>query len=67
MTMEQCGLHRDFGDGFGRFFHQHSLSFNIGVGHQHPKYVTNIEILSTISKNCHQDKVTNIHFSPTSM
>ena len=47
--------HWDVGDGFGRFCHQHSLSFN------------NIEILSPTSKNCHQDKVTNIDLSPTSM
>ena len=45
----------------GRFCHQHPISFNISVGHQHPKDVTNIEILSLTSKNCHQDKVTNIH------
>ena len=33
----------------------------------HPKDVTNIKILSLTPKNCHQDKVTNIHLSPTSM
>ena len=42
------------GDGFGRFCHQ------ISVGHQQPKDVTNIEILSLTFENCHQDKVTNI-------
>ena len=39
----------------------------VNVGHQQPKDVTNIEILSLRSKICHQDKVTNIHLSPTSM
>ena len=34
--------------------------------HLHPKDVTNIEILSLTFKNCHQDKVTNIHLSPRS-
>jgi len=29
--------------------------------------VTNIEILSLTFKNCHQDKVTKIHLSATSM
>ena len=57
----------DVGDGFGRFCHQHPLSFNINFGHQQPKDVINIEILSLTSKNFHQDKVTNIHLSPTSM
>ena len=52
----------DAGDGFGRFCHQHPLSFNISVGQQHPKDVTNIEILSVKSKNCHQyPLVTNIY------
>ena len=32
----------DVGDGFGRFCHPYPLSFNISVGHQHPKDVTNI-------------------------
>ena len=50
----------DVGDGFGRFC-QHLLYFNISVGHQQPKDVTNIEILSLTSKNCHQDKVTIIY------
>ena len=50
----------DVGDGFGRFCHQHSLTFNMSVGHQHPQDVTNIEILSFTPENCHQDKVTNI-------
>ena len=53
--------------GFGRFCHQHPLSFNISVGHQHPKDVTNIEILSLTCKNYHQDKVTNIYLSSTSL
>ena len=37
------------------------------VGHLHLKDVTNIEILSLTSKNCHQSEVTNIHLSPTSI
>ena len=49
---------------FGHFYHQHHLSFNIGVRRQQPKDVTNIEILSLTSKNCHQDKVTNIYVAP---
>ena len=57
----------DVGDGFGGFRHQHPLSFSISVGHQHPKDVTNIEILSPTPENSHQHKVTNIHLSPTSM
>ena len=57
----------DVDDSFGRFYHQHPLFFNISVGHQQPKDVTNIEILSLRSKNCHQDNVTNIHLSPKSM
>ena len=57
----------DVGDGFGHFRHQDPLSFIISVGHQHPKDVTNIEILSLTSKYCNQDRVTNIHLSPTSM
>ena len=44
----------DIVDGFGRFCHQHPLSFNISVGHKQPKDVTNIEILSLTSTNCHQ-------------
>ena len=32
-------------DGFRRFLHQYPLSFNISVGNQQPKDVTNIEIL----------------------
>ena len=39
----------DVGDDFGRFYHQHPLSFNISVGHQHPKVVTNIENRSPTS------------------
>ena len=35
----------DVGDGFGHFGHQHPPDFNIIVGHQHSKDVTNIEIL----------------------
>ena len=45
---------QDFGDSCGRFGHQHPLSFNISVGHQHPKDVTNILILSPTYLNCHQ-------------
>ena len=41
------------------------ISFN--VGHQHAKNATNIEILSLIPITCHQHKVTNNHFSPTSV
>ena len=57
----------DVGDRFRRFRHQHRLSLNNSVGHQHPKDVTNIEILSPTTKNRHQYKITNIHLSPTSM
>ena len=57
----------DVGDGFDRFSHQHPLSFNIRVGYQQPKDVTNIEILSLIFENCNQDKVTKIDLSPPSM
>ena len=53
----------DVGDGFGRFCHQHSLSFNISAGHQKSKDVTNPEILSLTYKNCDEDKVTNIHLA----
>ena len=55
----------DVRDRFHRFCHQHPLSFNISVEHQQPKSVTNIEVLSLTSKNCHHDKVTNtsIHLS----
>ena len=38
--------HRDVGDGFRHFCHQHPLPFNISVGQQQPKEVTNISILS---------------------
>jgi len=44
----------DVGDGFVCFYHQHPLSFNISIGHQQSKDVTNIEVLSLTSKNCHQ-------------
>ena len=37
-----------------------SSIFNISVGHQQPKDVNNIEILSLTSENCHQDKVVQI-------
>ena len=43
----------DVGNGFGWFCRQHPLSFSISV-HQHPKDVTNIEILSLTPENCHQ-------------
>ena len=51
----------DVGDSLSHFSHQHFLSFNISVGHQHQKDVTNV------SKFCHQHpkNVTNIK-SPTS-
>ena len=49
---EMCWRQRwDVGDGFGRFRHQHPLSFKISVGHQHSKYVTNIEMLSLTPNN----------------
>ena len=41
---------QDVGDAFGYFGHQHPLSLNISVGHQYPKNVNNIEILSLTSK-----------------
>ena len=44
----------DVGDNFGHFGRQHPLSFYISVGHQHPKDVINIEILSPTSLNSHQ-------------
>ena len=44
----------DVGNGFSPFRHQHPLSFNISVGYQHPKHVTNIKIPST-TPNCHQN------------
>ena len=37
---------KDVGDGFGHFGHQHPLSLNINIGHQNPKDVTKILILS---------------------
>jgi len=36
------------------------MLFNISVGYQQPKDVTNIEILSLTSKNWQRDKVTNM-------
>ena len=39
---------------FWPFFYQYPLSFSVTVGHQQPKDDTNIEILSLITKNCHQ-------------
>ena len=44
----------DIGDGFDHFCHQRPLSFNINVGHQYRKDVTNIEILPPTSQNGHQ-------------
>ena len=55
----------DVGDGFGRFFTNILYLLTLVSGQQ--KDVTNFEILSLTSKNNHQDKVTNIHLSPTSM
>ena len=49
----------DVGDSLGRFGLQHQLSFSNGVGHQHSKNVTNIEILSPTLSHQHHD-VTNI-------
>ena len=60
-------LATDVGDEIERFCHQHPLSFSMSVGHQHPKDIIYIEILSQTPENCHQHKVTNIHLSPTSM
>ena len=59
----------DVGDDFCRFCHQNplSLSISISVGHQHPKDVTNIEILTPTLENCHQHKITYIYLSSTSM
>ena len=45
---------------------RYPLSININVGHQQSNDIANIKILSLISKSCHQDKVTSIHFSVTS-
>ena len=36
------------------------MLFNLSVGHQQPRDVTNIEVLLPTSTNCHRDKVTNI-------
>ena len=41
----------DVGDGFDRFCHQHPLSFNISVGHQHSKIVTKMK---SPTLTCHQ-------------
>ena len=57
----------DVGDGFDRFSHQHSPSFNTGFGHEQPKDVPNIEILSPTPENCQKHKVMNIDLSPTSV
>ena len=57
----------DVGDGFGRFCHQHTLSFSISVRHQHLEDITNIKILLPTSESCHQQIVINIHLSPTSL
>ena len=52
---EMCWWHlKDVVDSFGHFGHQHLRSFYIGVGHQHWKDVTNIEIQSPTSTNRHQ-------------
>ena len=49
----------DVSDGFDLFCHQHPLSFNISVGHQHPKIVTKIK---SPTSTCHQHRpVTNIY------
>ena len=48
-------MSKDVDDGFGHFRHQHPLPFNFSVGHQHSKDDINIEILSPIPKNCHQN------------
>ena len=50
---------RDVGDRSCRLCHQRPLFFNIGVGHQHSKDATNIEILSPTFTNCRQNKATN--------
>ena len=49
---------QDVGDSFDRFCHQHFLSFNLSVGHQHPKDVTNIEMPSSSPENSHQHNLT---------
>ena len=54
-------------DGFRRFRHQHPVSFNLSIEHQHTKDVTNIVILSSRSKNCQQRKVTSTDLSPIFM
>ena len=41
-------------DDFGLFGHQHTLSFNISVGHQHSTDVINTEIHSPTFTNRHQ-------------
>ena len=56
----------DVGNGFGWFCRQHPIYFSISV-HQHPKDVTNIEILSPTPENCHQHPlVTNIYVAQPS-
>ena len=50
----------DVGDGFDRFCHQHSLSFNISVGYQHPKDATNIETTSLTPKLTNTQKLSPI-------
>ena len=45
---------KDVDDIFGHFGHQHPLSPNISVEHQHLKDVTNILLLSPKLCNCHQ-------------
>ena len=52
---------------FGRFRHQHPVSFNLSVGYQHTKDVTNIVILSSRPKNYQQLKVTSTDLSPIFM
>ena len=52
----------DVGDSFGRFRHQHTLSFNKSVEHQHPNDVPKYEILQSTLTICHQHPlVTNIY------
>ena len=52
---------QDIGDGFSRFCRQYYLSFNISVGHQHPKDVTNILEPSLTPETCHKHKFINTY------
>ena len=63
---EICWWQLWYVDDFGRIRHQHSLSFNIGVEHQYPKDVTNIEICQSSISTCQWhlfSGVTNIYLA----